>query len=844
MSRKKKLLALGLVLALLLCLLPVNAAAQNTAESLTAAAGIAINQTKNLAVGGSKPLILTAAPAGSTLPEVTWSSSSPATAAVDQNGVVTGVSPGQVTITAASETDSTITASVQLLVRTAYPYRVGWSGSFTSADNNTAASADLPVSTSRTEKAWQAQVGNGTIAIVDDSIYTYDGTNQNGDTSAGGTFYKLSRDTGAIEASLKCSASSGYYYSYTIYGGGLLYVACSDTVMAFDPDSFTLLWSVSVPEKDYTPIQYVGHAVVTNGTVLNAATGAKLASLTGTYHYASGAEVNGKYYIASAEGILYAFSTDTWQAADSISFRTGTLGIQPGVMYNAGRLYWGGDAAYSISLDSSGLLQHGTLKKTDCGITSVCTPAAAGSRVYLAGTKDGAGVVGVFSSADMSLLYLAGGAGKKIQSTPILRAVSPDGPVVSSAGTNGTLDASTQSSVPAQTFVYVQDYQSPSTVYVLLDTPSAVSGSLTPLAQLDPAQYAYEQLACDTDGALYCTNDAGYLLKYRKSAVSAPVFTGDLSTAEVRYQTGAAAEALIVSASSADGGTLSWQWQSRREGTGWTDLAGQTASSLVPDTSAAGITYYRCLAVNTLDGASASTASKIAKIRVTDAGSALIHVTFRLIGAGKSSAAIDFSSAFGDYHGSAYQQWIPEMTYCAEAGTTVGELIATALKETGFTIRSSDTGGIEAVTQPAALGGASLANGDNGTRACWMYSLNGLHTADSDTELKENDALILHYTNDTSYEPGDLLAAGIDRTYADFWLKAESPAVKKGDVNADGSVDGKDVAVLRRYLVEWPGVGICSAAANVNSTTDELVNNLDVAILRRYLVNWPGVRLV
>ena len=59
--------------------------------------------------------------------------------------------------------------------------------------------------------------------------------------------------------------------------------------------------------------------------------------------------------------------------------------------------------------------------------------------------------------------------------------------------------------------------------------------------------------------------------------------------------------------------------------------------------------------------------------------------------------------------------------------------------------------------------------------------------------------------------------------------------VLPGDVNSDGSVNNKDLGVLRRYLNDWD-VEIDEIASDVNA--DGSVNNKDLGILRRYLNDW------
>lgn len=66
-------------------------------------------------------------------------------------------------------------------------------------------------------------------------------------------------------------------------------------------------------------------------------------------------------------------------------------------------------------------------------------------------------------------------------------------------------------------------------------------------------------------------------------------------------------------------------------------------------------------------------------------------------------------------------------------------------------------------------------------------------------------------------------------------------AARLGDVNEDGSIDLKDVTVLRRYLAGGWGAVINEANADVNK--DGSIDLKDVTVLRRYLVGGWGVTL-
>ena len=202
------------------------------------------------------------------------------------------------------------------------------------------------------------------------------------------------------------------------------------------------------------------------------------------------------------------------------------------------------------------------------------------------------------------------GTGHKVQGTPILSVASSGGNVVAGMNAPKAGDGSI--------YVYLQDYAVPGAIYMLADNSTQTSASLTKLIMPDPGQYAWEQIACDKDGALYVTNDAGFLQKYQTAKVAAPVITVDLSAAEVTYGQNGTVDSLTVMAMSTDGGKISYQWQSRTENGVFTNIPGATENSFTPSAKDAGTTYYRCVVTNTLSGEKVTTNSKVAKITVLE----------------------------------------------------------------------------------------------------------------------------------------------------------------------------------------------------------------------------------
>lgn len=77
---------------------------------------------------------------------------------------------------------------------------------------------------------------------------------------------------------------------------------------------------------------------------------------------------------------------------------------------------------------------------------------------------------------------------------------------------------------------------------------------------------------------------------------------------------------------------------------------------------------------------------------------------------------------------------------------------------------------------------------------------------------------------------------GAMKLAATFKYQGSAAAVTKGDINGDGSIDAKDVAVLRRYLADKVKNALTAEgqlAADING--DSSIDAKDLGLLRRYL---------
>ena len=418
---------------------------------------------------------------------------------------------------------STLCVAVMLLIGSlvlpaaAADPQIHWRGTFAHQENNAVVTAPLPSDPDRVEQVWSKKVGNNTVVIVDDAVYTYDGVNTDlyGSYSDGGTFYKLDAETGDVLRSVDCKYGTRFYYSYSIYANGRIYVGCPTAIMAFDPETCAPVWTYEHPNAEwwYPTLQYVNGCIVSNGTVLDADTGEVVATITAPKWgagWSNGVEIGGEFYVADATESLYEIDTATWNATCVWASGYTAATSCGGVMHYDGALYWGGVSGnfHRMSLETD------EVKTVDANIKCYGTPVAYNGRVYVAGmapndteTNTGPIAIGVYAAKDFSKIYQTdNGINGKIQGTPIL-AVTGSGSVR----------------------IYVQAYAKPGAVYCLEDSSSKTSGKLVKLLTPDQENFAWEQLACDGDGALYVTNDNGYLMKYR----TAPFSGGDVNHDDV-----------------------------------------------------------------------------------------------------------------------------------------------------------------------------------------------------------------------------------------------------------------------------------------------------------------------
>lgn len=101
------------------------------------------------------------------------------------------------------------------------------------------------------------------------------------------------------------------------------------------------------------------------------------------------------------------------------------------------------------------------------------------------------------------------------------------------------------------------------------------------------------------------------------SGAAEPVLA-KLSVKAYQYAAGDPAKPLKAEASASDGGTLTYQWQSSKDGKNFTDIKDATNAEYTPQTGEAGTVYYRVLVTNTAGGSASTAAGETITVTVAE----------------------------------------------------------------------------------------------------------------------------------------------------------------------------------------------------------------------------------
>ncbi|MCM1367681.1 MAG: Ig-like domain-containing protein [Roseburia sp.] len=181
--KRKLLLALTVVACALCCALCLTAC--NGGSDTVAVESVTLSQTTlTLEIDGTETLTATVAPDNATDKTVTWSSSAPTVATVDNAGKVTAKAEGTATITATTANDKTATCAVTVNAPSYEVTAAEWTQIFNTVSNYT---FETPVSSTRTltikidgdkRSIYGGRAdGSGQDVIIYEDIYVKDGEN-------------------------------------------------------------------------------------------------------------------------------------------------------------------------------------------------------------------------------------------------------------------------------------------------------------------------------------------------------------------------------------------------------------------------------------------------------------------------------------------------------------------------------------------------------------------------------------------------------------------------------------------------------------------------------------------
>lgn len=101
------------------------------------------------------------------------------------------------------------------------------------------------------------------------------------------------------------------------------------------------------------------------------------------------------------------------------------------------------------------------------------------------------------------------------------------------------------------------------------------------------------------------------------SGAAEPVLA-KLSVKAYQYAAGDPAKPLKAEASASDGGTLTYQWQSSKDGKNFTDIKDATKAEYIPQTGETGTVYCRVLVTNTTGGSASTAAGETITVTVAE----------------------------------------------------------------------------------------------------------------------------------------------------------------------------------------------------------------------------------
>lgn len=475
---------------------------------------------------------------------LTYTSSDPSVASVDDKGIVTGHVKGTAVITAevcGIKNQCTVTVKMNRYV----DFESYWPTFRKNNSNMAIVDASLPNAGNNLTEKWinsdintgGKQMTAGTPLVVDNYIFVATQNNK---------LYKLDKNTGAIVKEAKL-AKKVEFFSYATYGDGMIFVPEEEgTIEAFNADTLDSLWRTeSFGGQSNCQVTYADGFIysgtwsgstnkgtffcidtTSNGEIYqtNGIRRARWVSDDDGGYYWSGATVVGDAVIFGGDsGVVQSRNKSTGALIDR--YATGGV-IRSCIAYDAGTsaLYFtagggatangitGGGKVFKLGVTSDG--HYTGAKVAELPAASTTSPVVYNGRVYVTTQKaNGSGheedynkatVIDQGNTENGKLAVLDAGSLSMIYQTDI----------------GGPSKAS-----PLLTTAYTADGQQTVYLYITVNNHDGAivrvkdwAGNTTPQAEViyrapgDEQEYTTTSLNCDADGTIYYRNDRGHLM--------------------------------------------------------------------------------------------------------------------------------------------------------------------------------------------------------------------------------------------------------------------------------------------------------------------------------------------
>lgn len=180
----------------------------------------------------------------------------------------------------------------------------------------------------------------------------------------------------------------------------------------------------------------------------------------------------------------------------------------------------------------------------------------------------------------------------------------------------GATASAFNASATASAGTITYQWQSSSDGNSFSDISGATSATYTPPTSSTGTKY-YRCVVTNTYNGTTATLTSG-TATIVVSGIPLPSFVNEASIANANYWRGDTASTMN-GAATVSAGTVTYKWQQSTDNSNWSDISGQTGTTYTPPTTSLGIKYYRCVAINTLNGYTNTRYSNGAKITVSAA---------------------------------------------------------------------------------------------------------------------------------------------------------------------------------------------------------------------------------